>query len=147
MGLFYLDNSIFFRNLQKWKSWFLHRFMDISSIGFIISFVARRNMGGRCSANVPQTKKVPRFRKTFAEHLWAQRVMIPRPSDYESAALTNWAMGPYKIATIFYYFFLLCYFSLQIHHSGFAPLRLWVRCSDQLSYGPGLSVRDSRVQK
>ena len=26
--------------------------------------------------------------------LWAQRGMIPRPSDYESAALTNWAMGP-----------------------------------------------------
>ena len=26
--------------------------------------------------------------------LWTQRGMIPRPSDYESAALTNWAMGP-----------------------------------------------------
>ena len=25
---------------------------------------------------------------------WTQRGMIPRPSDYESAALTNWAMGP-----------------------------------------------------
>ena len=26
--------------------------------------------------------------------LWTQRGMIPRPSDYESAALTDWAMGP-----------------------------------------------------
>ena len=25
----------------------------------------------------------------FSSFLWAQRGMIPRPSDYESAALTN----------------------------------------------------------
>ena len=32
---------------------------------------------------------------------WTQRGMIPRPSDYESAALTDWAMGPARRMSAF----------------------------------------------
>ena len=35
---------------------------------------------------------------SFQVSVWTWRVMIPRPSDYESAALTNWATGPWLTA-------------------------------------------------
>lgn len=55
--------------------------------------------GGGCCGNFPQRRagsmtgqtKTPYANKGLMRNLklWAQRGMIPRPSDYESAALTN----------------------------------------------------------
>lgn len=35
---------------------------------------------------------------------WAHQGMILGPPDYESGALTNWAIGPVKSLQYYYYF-------------------------------------------
>ena len=83
-------------------------------------------------------KELLRKSNSFLVKKWSHLGLNQGPHDYESCALTNWAIGPYvshvEFSTEIYRIYFIILKNNLWRFKRLPSAGLWVRCSNQLSY-------------